>query len=114
VRHWIAVAAGIAALSCGTAASRPSALVYDPFEARSQLRSYRAVSTTFTISLVEFQKLAEAAKKKFGEDVRTVLHGDTGKAETILSGKVVETSMLKARVGDLFTVRGRASRSRST
>jgi hypothetical protein len=102
VRHWIAVA--IAALSCGAASSGPSGLVYDPFEARSQLLSFRAVATNFMISLVEFQELADAAKKKFGEDAKTVLHGDTGKVDTILNGKVVETSMIKARVEDVFGI----------
>ena len=104
MRHWIAVAAGITALSCGAAGSRPSALVYDPFEARSQLLSSRAVATNFMISLVEFQELGEAARKKFGEGAETTLHGDTGKIETKLNGKVVETSITKARVVDVFGI----------
>jgi hypothetical protein len=104
VRHWIAVAAGIAASSWGAAASRPSALVYDPFEARSQLLSSKAVATNFLISLVEFQGMAEAAKKKFGEDAKTSLDGHTGKVETTLNGKVVETSMVKSRVADVFGI----------
>jgi hypothetical protein len=106
VRHWIAVAAGIAALSCGAASSGPSGLVGDPFEARSQLLSSKAVATSFMISLVELQELGEAAKKKFGVDAETTLDDDTGKIETTLNGKVVETSIIKARVAEVFGIFG--------
>jgi hypothetical protein len=104
VRHWIVVAAGIAALSCVAAASRPSALVYEPFEERSQLLSSRGVATSFMISLVELHELFVAAERKFGKDVETSLDSDTGTVETKLDGKVVETSVLKARVQDVFGI----------
>jgi hypothetical protein len=104
MRHRIAVAAGIAVLSCGVSATRLSALDHDPFEARSQLLSSRAVATNFMISLVEFQESGEAARKKFGEGAETTLHGDTGTIETKLNGKVVETSTVKARVVDVFGI----------
>jgi hypothetical protein len=104
VRHWIAVAAGLAALLCGAAVSGPSALVYEPFEARSHLLSTKAVATNFSIRLDQFQELADAAKKKYGEDAKTTLQGNTGKVEITLNGKVVETSMVKARVEDVFGI----------
>jgi hypothetical protein len=104
VRCWIAVAAGIAALSCGVAASQSLALVYEPFEARSQLLSSRALATNFSISLIEFQELAAAAKAKFGDAAQTSLQGDTGMVETTLNGKVVETKIVKSRVEDVFGV----------
>jgi hypothetical protein len=102
VRHWIVVAVGIAALSCAAAAS--SALVHEPFEERSQLLSSRGVATSFMISLVKFQELFAAAEKKFGKDVGVSLETDTGTVETTLDGKVVETSVLKARVQDVFGI----------
>jgi hypothetical protein len=100
----IAIVAGIATLSFGVAASQPSAPVQDAFEARSQLMSSIGVATNFSISLVDFQEMAEAAEKKFGVGAKTVLHGDTGMVETTLDGKVVETSSLKARVVDVFGI----------
>ena len=112
MRHWIAAAVGIVALSCGAAMSEPLTLLYDPFEARSQLRSLGAVASNFMISLVEFQELAEVAKKKFGDTAKATLRGNTGMMEITLDGKVVATSMATARVeevfGALFVGRSRA------
>jgi hypothetical protein len=104
VRHWIAVAVGLAALSCTAAAAPPSALVYDPFEPRSWLIALRAMATNFTIRIADYRELAEAAKTKFGDNAKTVLHGQNGKVETTLDGKVVETSVLKARVEEVFGI----------
>ncbi len=100
MRHRIAIVAGIAALIAGWAVSAPRAMVGDQFEARSRLVAGRAVATNYSMRIADFQTMADAATKKYGPTSKTSL--TNGQVETMLDGKVVETSTIKARVSEVF------------
>jgi hypothetical protein len=94
------VAAGMGAFVVAAVISSPRVAAADGFEPRSRLLSSRAVATNYSLRTADFHAIAEAARKKHGPKSRTVLQGGT--VTTTLNGKVVETAMAKARVGDVF------------
>jgi hypothetical protein len=93
------VVAGVAALVCS--ASTPM-MRADDVEPRSRLIAGRALAINYSLSLVDYQAVAEEAQKKYGPNSKTVLHGNTGKIVTTLDGKVVATATMKARVQEVF------------
>lgn len=97
MRRWIAVSMTSAAIVVTTVALSTSRAAE---EARSRLVGGRAVATNYSITIADFQDLAEAAKKKHGPQAKTVMQG--GAVTTTVNGKVVETATLKARVIEVF------------
>jgi hypothetical protein len=73
-------------------------------EARSRLLVSRAVATSYSITLAEYQTMADEAQKKFGPKAKTTLQGNTGKVVTTVDGKVVATGTVKARVEEVFGI----------
>jgi hypothetical protein len=107
----IVIAAGTAVLIGAIGTPGRLALADPLFEARSHLVSSRAVATNYSITLAEYQALAEAATKKYGPGAKTTLHTNTGKVETVVDGKVVATEFVKARVQEVFGIFGVGRRS---
>jgi hypothetical protein len=69
-------------------------------EARSRLLAGRTIATNYSITIADYQALAEAAQKKFGPKAKTVMQDGT--VTTTVDGKVVETSAVKARVVEVL------------